>query len=238
MILRAFPTSCATDVSDFLLEDVIIPPGAPRQLLTDRGRYFLSQVLQDILHSCATKHYHIKTNDLAGWLNRTITEILAMYASSDNRDWDAALAFVTFAYNTSQHDTAGFSPLYILCGRERTLPLDTLIPAVSPTTSEYARDVITKIIIPRGWEQFVLSANVKDSKRAAMTNRGGLCLFYTCTCPCRLLFRKKLQHDVASCMASLSEQTRRFFICSLFSFLFIYLFTYLFVALLYIYKPL
>lgn len=40
VIARAIPTSCATDVADFLLQDVILHHGVPRQLLTDRGGYF------------------------------------------------------------------------------------------------------------------------------------------------------------------------------------------------------
>lgn len=35
-ITRALPTSCATDVADFLLRDILLQHGAPRQLLTDR----------------------------------------------------------------------------------------------------------------------------------------------------------------------------------------------------------
>lgn len=68
-ITRALPTSCATDVADFMLRDIILQHGAPRQLLTDRGRYFLSQVIHDILHSCSVKHklstaYHPKPTAL------------------------------------------------------------------------------------------------------------------------------------------------------------------------------
>lgn len=74
--------------------------------------------------------------------------MLAMYVSSDHRDWDFALPFVTFAYNTSRHDTAGFSPFFLLYGREPTLPFDTLLPAVSHT-SEYARDVISRALEAR-----------------------------------------------------------------------------------------
>lgn len=54
-ITRALSTSCATDVADFLLEKVILQHGAPRELLTDRGRSFLSKVVADLLRSCFTR---------------------------------------------------------------------------------------------------------------------------------------------------------------------------------------
>lgn len=147
-ITRALPTSCATDVADFLLHDVILLHGAPRQLLTDRGRSFLSQVIADILRSCSTQHklttaYHPQTNGLTERLNRTITDMLSMYVSADHRDWDVALPYVTFAYNSSRHDTAGYSPFYLLFGREPALPLDTVLPA-PVFTSDYARTAIAR----------------------------------------------------------------------------------------------
>lgn len=147
-ITRALPTSCASDVADFLLQDVILHHGAPRQLLTDRGRYFLSRVVADILRASSTQHkiatsYHPQTNGLTERLNRTLTDMLSMYVSDDHRDWDVALPYVTFAYNSSRHDTAGYSPFYLLYGREPVLPLDTLLPPSVPT-SEYARAAVDR----------------------------------------------------------------------------------------------
>uniref|UniRef100_L7LYP4 RNA-directed DNA polymerase n=1 Tax=Rhipicephalus pulchellus TaxID=72859 RepID=L7LYP4_RHIPC len=148
-VTRAMPTSCATDVADFLLRDLILVHGAPRQLLTDRGRTFLSKVVDDILRSCSTQHklttsYHPQTNGLTERLNRTLTDMLSKYVSADHRDWDLALPYVTFAYNSSRHDTAGYSPFDLLFGREPTLPLDTFLPAAAQSTSEYARDAIAR----------------------------------------------------------------------------------------------
>lgn len=147
-ITRPLPSSCATDVADFLIQDVILHHGAPRQLVTDRGRYFLSKVIDDLLRSCATKHklttaYHPQTNGLTERLNRTLTDMLAMYVSTDHRDWDIALPFVTFAYNSSRHDTAGYSPFYLLYGRDPTLPFDTLVPNPADLSTAYARRAIS-----------------------------------------------------------------------------------------------
>lgn len=95
-ITRALPTCCATDVADFLLANVILHHGAPHQLLTDRGRYFLSKVVDDLLRSCSTQQkfstaYHPQTNGLTERLNRTLTDMLSAYVSADHHDWDVAL---------------------------------------------------------------------------------------------------------------------------------------------------
>uniref|UniRef100_A0A6G5A9C4 Putative tick transposon n=1 Tax=Rhipicephalus microplus TaxID=6941 RepID=A0A6G5A9C4_RHIMP len=70
--------------------------------------------------------------------------MLSMYVSADHRDWDTTLPFVTFAYNSSRHDTAGFSPFFLLFGRDPALPFDTLLPAALNDKSQYARDAIMK----------------------------------------------------------------------------------------------
>lgn len=170
-ITRAMPTSCATDVADFLLYDVILHHGAPRQLLTDRGRYFLSKVVDDLLRSCSTEHqlataYHPQTNGLTERLNRTLTEMLALYVSDDHRDWDVALPYITFAYNSSRHDTAGFSPFYLLYGRDPTLPFDTLLPsAVQSPSTGYARDAIALAAQAREVARHRLTVSQASQKR-------------------------------------------------------------------------
>ncbi|GFV59953.1 CCHC-type domain-containing protein [Trichonephila clavipes] len=42
--------------------------------------------------------------------------------------WDEILPFVTFAYNTAKQKTTGFTPFYLLHGREAETTLDTLLP--------------------------------------------------------------------------------------------------------------
>lgn len=49
-------------------------------------------------------------------MNRNITDMLAVYVSADRQDMDAALPFVTFAYNKSWHETAGYTSIFILFG--------------------------------------------------------------------------------------------------------------------------
>lgn len=102
-IIRALPTSCATDLADFLLRDVILQHGAPHQLLTVRGRAFLSKVIANSLQSCSNRHkpttsYHPQINGPTERLNRTLTDMLAKHVSSDHTHWDLALPYVTFAY--------------------------------------------------------------------------------------------------------------------------------------------
>lgn len=167
-ITRALPTSCATNVADFLFRDIILLHGAPRQVLTDRGRSFLSQVIADILRSCCTHHkittaYHPQSNGLTERLNRMITDMLSMYVSTDHCDWDVALPYITFAYNSSRHDTAAYSLFYLLFGREPALPLDIVLPSTVPT-SDYARTAIARADHARQVARLRLSSSQQSQK--------------------------------------------------------------------------
>lgn len=170
-VTRALPTSCATDVADFLLHDIILRHGAPRQLITDRGSCFLSKVVDELLRSCSTHHkfttaYHPQTNGLTERLNRTLTNMLAMYVSKDHKDWDIHLPFVTFAYNSSRHDTAGFSPFYLLFGYDPPLPMDTMLQSDAPSSTAYARDALARADIARQVARDRLCASQLNQKSA------------------------------------------------------------------------
>jgi hypothetical protein len=50
-----------------------------------------------------------------------------MYVNSYHNDWDGLVDFVTFAYNTSRQESTGYSPFYLLYGREAVLPVDVAL---------------------------------------------------------------------------------------------------------------
>lgn len=52
----ALPASTAKDVACFLLRHLILRHGAPRELLSDRGRVFLSNVIAALLKECNIVH--------------------------------------------------------------------------------------------------------------------------------------------------------------------------------------
>lgn len=113
----ALPAATARDVASFLLRHFILRHGAPRELLSDRGKVFLSEVIEALLTACRTVHrtttaYHPQCNGLTERFNRTLGDMLAMYVASDHSDWDVLLPFVTYAYNTATQSTTGFSPFF------------------------------------------------------------------------------------------------------------------------------
>lgn len=137
----ALPAATARDVASFLLRRFVLRHGAPQELLSDRGRVFLSEVIEALLSECHVVHrtttsYHPQTNGITERLNRTLGDMLSMYVSANQSKWDLALPFVTFAYNTATQTTTGFSPFFLLYGREPSSTIDTILP-YKPDATEF-----------------------------------------------------------------------------------------------------
>lgn len=131
---RALPTADAAEIANFLVKCVLLRHGAPRQLTTVKGRCFTAEVTQKVLQALQTNHrtttaYRPQANGLVECLNHTLADMLSMYVSSDHRDWNESLPFVTFAYNTSRQETTGRTPFYLVYGREVVLPIDVAVNA-------------------------------------------------------------------------------------------------------------
>lgn len=51
-----------------------------------------------------------------------------MYVSSDHKNWDTVLPYVTYAYNTAKHETTGYTPFFLIYARNPGSFLDTILP--------------------------------------------------------------------------------------------------------------
>lgn len=127
----ALPSATAGQVSSFLLHSIILRHGPPRVIISDRGRQFTADVVEQLLRMCGSelRHstpYHPQTNGLVERTIRTLVNMLSMYVASNHKNWDDVLPFVTYAFNTSQHETTGYSPFFLLYVRPPRYTLDTI----------------------------------------------------------------------------------------------------------------
>ncbi|GFS47695.1 retrovirus-related Pol polyprotein from transposon 412 [Trichonephila clavipes] len=140
-LLGRFPKSAhgnkwiteVAEIAKFLLEEIVLRHGAPRVIITDRGAVFRSRLVSSLVDLCNIDHrfttaYHPQTNGLTERFNKTLADMLSMYVDVEQKNWDEILPFVTFAYNTAKQETTGFTPFYLLHGREAETTLDTMLP--------------------------------------------------------------------------------------------------------------
>jgi transposase InsO family protein len=98
----------------------------PREILTDQGSNFMSQLLAEVyrlLHvrPIKTSPYHPQTDGLVERFNQTLKSMLRKAASEEGKDWDKL-----FAYREVLQTSTGFSPFELLYGRQVRGPPDVL----------------------------------------------------------------------------------------------------------------
>ena len=102
--------------------------GIPREILSDQGTNFMSQLLRELynlLNICPIRAspYHPQTDGLVECFNKTLKALLRKLVNKEGRDWDRLLPYVLFAYREVPQSTTGFSPFELLYGREVRGPL-------------------------------------------------------------------------------------------------------------------
>ncbi|UYV85023.1 hypothetical protein LAZ67_X004325 [Cordylochernes scorpioides] len=162
----------AKEAAKFLMEDVVLKHGAPREIITDRGRVFQSKLIAELTNQCSSIHrfttaYHPQTNGLTERLNKTLANMIAMYVSVEQKDWDVILPYVTFAYNTAKQDTTGFTPFKLIHGREAETTVDTLFPNPHEDLQEdYSQKIASRVEETRQLARLeTLKAQEKDKAR-------------------------------------------------------------------------
>ena len=128
---EVFPTKDqkASTVAKILIDEIICRYSAPRELLSDQGKNFLSQIISEIckyfvINKINTTSYHPQTNGLTERFNGTLCKMLSNYVNEKQTNWDIYLPIVLFAYRTSEQKSTKESPFKLLFAHEARLPAD------------------------------------------------------------------------------------------------------------------
>jgi hypothetical protein len=106
---------------------VIARHGTGSILVTDQGRSFTSAFFKETckilgvkqMHSSA---YHPQGNAQIERFHKTMNQGLSHYVNSAGTNWDDLIPYYLMAYRGTPHSTSGYSPYYLLHGREMILP--------------------------------------------------------------------------------------------------------------------
>ena len=129
------------------IADFITRFGVPETILTDKGKNFQSNLIEEIynlldIRKTKTTPYHPECDGQSERTNRTLKKMIKCFINTSHDDWDEFLPALAFAYNTSIHATTKFSPFFLMFGRKPTLPGDIFIKdpeiIIPITPCEYA----------------------------------------------------------------------------------------------------
>ena len=112
------------------LSDVVFSRiGLPIQLLSDNGREFENTLMSELcrllgIEKLKTTAYKASTNGAVERFHRTLNSMIAKVVAGNQRNWDELLPSVMAAYRSSRHEATGFTPNYLMFGREVRAPID------------------------------------------------------------------------------------------------------------------
>ncbi|KAG1937128.1 interleukin-1 receptor accessory protein-like 1-A, partial [Pimephales promelas] len=135
---QAFPTrdQKASTVAKTLWEKYFVHYGLPTRIHSDQGRDFESRLVSDMLtmlnvKKSRTSPYHPQGDPQPERFNRTLLDMLGTLETSQKCQWGQHIAHLVHAYNCTVNEATGFSPYFLMFGREARLPVDVCF-GVSP----------------------------------------------------------------------------------------------------------
>ncbi|KAG1926671.1 interleukin-1 receptor accessory protein-like 1-A [Pimephales promelas] len=128
---QAYPTrdQKATTVAKVLFEKFFVHYGLPARVHSDQGRDFECQLIQEFLRMLGirksrTTPYHPQGDPQPERFNRTLLSMLGTLESAKRQRWSQYVASLVHAYNCTFNEATGYSPYFLLFGREARLPID------------------------------------------------------------------------------------------------------------------
>jgi hypothetical protein len=130
-------------VAKALVQNIVYRHGAPRKILSDRGKEFRNGLIAAIcelmgISRAFTSPYKPSTDGLVESLNGQLVTQLRILCNEGDIRWDENQFSVTFAHNSMISSATGYSPFFLVHGREPrisldvTLGLDTLLKKKTP----------------------------------------------------------------------------------------------------------
>lgn len=148
----ALPDQTAETVAQALVQKVITKMGVPRELLTDQGSNFTSELLKQMctllrIKKLQTTAYHPMSNGRNERIHREIPKMLSHYVNKNQSDWDELLPMVNMAYNSQVHESTGFAPHEMVYGNKMRTPLEADLTITENTEiyTDYVEDLRSRL---------------------------------------------------------------------------------------------
>ena len=119
----------AHSIASKLVTEYFSRYGAPYIIHTDQGANFESKLVGEIcklydIKKTRTTPYHPQGDGLVERLNRTLVDTIALISIDAKDNWDLRIGLALMAIRSAVQSSIGYSPYFLLFGREMRLPAD------------------------------------------------------------------------------------------------------------------
>ncbi|KAG5260494.1 hypothetical protein AALO_G00309360 [Alosa alosa] len=139
---QAFPAKNqkALTVAKILVEKYFVHYGLPVRIHSDQGRDFESRLIRELLTTLGIMEIRTTPSPLRGPPTERVQprclSMLATLGQEKKRSWSQHVASLVHAYNSTKSDATGYSPYYLMFGREARLPVDLCFETSKDGTEE------------------------------------------------------------------------------------------------------
>ena len=124
-------------IANTLWEKFFVHYGFPEKILSDQGRNFESNLIAELcklaqIKKLRTTPYRPEGNGSCERFNRTLISMIGTLPEELKINWPQHVSTLTHAYNCTRSNATGFSPYFLMYGRQPLLPIDIEFGVFTP----------------------------------------------------------------------------------------------------------
>jgi len=117
----------AKEIIKMFEKEILTKYGTPKSVVGDGGSVFMSKKWEDYraqfnIENHSTSSYHPDSDGQTERVNKQIGDIMRIYCSSHQHEWEEHVPWVQFALNAMPNSTTGFTQYYLLHGTKQQRP--------------------------------------------------------------------------------------------------------------------
>ena len=129
----SLPNQEAVTIAKVITNHFVPHHGTPYYFHTDQGPNFESRLFAEVckllkIEKTRTTPFHPQSDGQSERMIKTLTIMIAQICE-EQTEWDSYLQLLAGAYRATPHAATGFSPNFMLYGRELNMPIDVMMGA-------------------------------------------------------------------------------------------------------------
>lgn len=127
LMLIPLPNTKAQTIIPQLINHYIYTFSSPKNILTDQGKNFVGQLMMQFEQNFNIEHikttaFHPQSNGSLERAHAVVKDLIRTCTADKRNEWDENLNAICYGYNTSLHETTGYSPFELTFGYPPNTP--------------------------------------------------------------------------------------------------------------------